>query len=325
MLIHHLSGKTSKWCLASHYYPEGYAKRVQVRADVDPYPCELFRTGKLGCPGKCSGRRNARFRSRFVYCLCQAEVDNFRRYTSFLLQPHHDVCRLDITVDKVLFVNCGQTGSHLRCNFQRQFYVQSAGAFDEFFERFSLYELHRVEVTAPSSAQVQHRGNVRVTNACRRSGLPQEPKPRRFVVEISSIDDFQCHRAVKIHVERFVRDPHRSATQLDWFPVFALHQFIMLKALHRPFRRRLDRILGSRGLAGLNPASKTLAKHADRTEFHCSRELVTAGRTGALGLRAHGPNRPSVAIRASQRAWISSSISAGSDTVRPTSSRNSAV
>jgi hypothetical protein len=29
-------------------------------------------------------------------------------------------------VDKVLFVNCGQSGSHLRGNFQRQFYVQSA-------------------------------------------------------------------------------------------------------------------------------------------------------------------------------------------------------
>jgi hypothetical protein len=38
-----------------------------------------------------------------------------------------------------------------------------------------------------------------------------------------------------------------------------------------------------------------------------------------------GPNRPLDAIKASQSAWISSSISAGSDTVRPTSSRNNAV
>src|SRR5271165_3153980 len=51
---------------------------------------------------------------------------------------------------------------------------------------------------------------------------------------------------------------------------------------------RLDRILGSRRLAGRSGAGKTLAEHAYRTEFHCSRELVTAGRTGALGLRAHG-------------------------------------
>src|SRR5438132_11428850 len=51
-------------------------------------------------------------------------------------------------------------------------------------------------------------------------------------------------------------------------------------------------------LAGLDPANKTLAKHAYRTEFHRSRKLVAAARAGALGLRFHGPNRRS---RASQR------------------------
>ena len=34
MLVHHLSGRTSKWCLSSHHYPERYPKRVQIRADV---------------------------------------------------------------------------------------------------------------------------------------------------------------------------------------------------------------------------------------------------------------------------------------------------
>jgi len=38
--------------------------------------------------------------------------------------------------------------------------------------------------------------------------------------------------------------------------------------------------------------SKTLAKHADRTEFHRSRKLVAAARAGALGLRFHGLKRP---------------------------------
>ena len=50
--------------------------------------------------------------------------------------------------------------------------------------------------------------------------------------------------------------------------------------------------------------SKTLAEHAYRTEFHRSRKLVAAGRTGALGLRAHGPNRPSVAIRADSNTTL---------------------
>ena len=62
------------------------------------------------------------------------------------------------------------------------------------------------------------------------------------------------------------------------------------------FRCRLDRILGSRRLARFNPISKTLAKHAYWTEFHRSRNLVTATRAGALGLRAHGLTRPLAAI-----------------------------
>jgi len=43
-----------------------------------------------------------------------------------------------------------------------------------------------------------------------------------------------------------------TATQLDRCPVFARHQLIMLKALHRLFQCRLDRFL-QRRLAGLNP------------------------------------------------------------------------
>src|SRR5580658_8545168 len=98
---------------------------------------------------------------------------------------------------------------------------------------------------------------------------------------------------MQIDVDRFVSDPHRAATQLNRCPVFALDQFIMLKALPRLFRCRLDGTHGSRKLAGFNPTSESLAKHANRTEFHCFRNLVTATRAGALGLRAHGPTPPS--------------------------------
>jgi hypothetical protein len=56
----------------------------------------------------------------------------------------------------------------------------------------------------------------------------------------------------------------------------------MLKALHHLFQSRLDRFFGSRRLAGLNPVSKSLAKHADRTEFHRSRKLI-AGTGAGLG------------------------------------------
>src|SRR5271166_67388 len=95
----------------------------------------------------------------------------------------------------------------------------------------------------------------------------------------------------------FVSDPHRAATQLDRFAVFTRYQLIVLKLLPPLFRRcRPNSILGSRRFAGLNPTSKSLAKHADRTEFHRSRKLVTATWASVLGLRAHGPNHPSAAI-----------------------------
>src|SRR5262249_2953043 len=140
----------------------------------------------------------------------------------------------------------------------------------------------------------ENRGDIRVTNARRRACFAQKTKPRRFVTEISLTDNFQCHRAVQIDVQRLVSDPHRTATQFDWFAVFTRHQLVVLKSLHRLFRcRRLDRVPGSKRPARLNPAAKTLAKHADRTEFHCSGELIATAWALASALRFHAPNRPS--------------------------------
>src|SRR6516164_9303422 len=101
----------------------------------------------------------------------------------------------------------------------------------------------------------------------RRAGFAQKTKPRRFISEILFADDLQRHWAAEIDVERLVGDPHRAATQLDWFPVFAHHQLVVLKSLQRLYWCRIGRFLG-RGLAGRNPATKTLAEHADRAEFH---------------------------------------------------------
>src|SRR5271165_5543275 len=152
---------------------------------------------------------------------------------------------------------------------------------------------------------MEHGGNIRVANARRRSGFAQKTKSRRFITKISLADDFQCHGAVQIDVDRFVSYPHRTATQLDRFPIFAVDQLIVLKSLCRLFRScRLDSILENRRLAGLNRASKTLAEHAYRTEFHRSRKLVAAGRTGALGLCANSPKRPSAATTADSNATL---------------------
>src|SRR5215472_2753638 len=47
-----------------------------------------------------------------------------------------------------------QTGTDLCRDFQRQLYLKAARAFDEVLKRFSLQELHRIEVTAPGSTQM---------------------------------------------------------------------------------------------------------------------------------------------------------------------------
>jgi hypothetical protein len=66
----------------------------------------------------------------------------------------------------------------------------------------------------------------------------------------------------------------------------------MLKSLRCLVRCcQLERFL-ERRLSGLNPTTKTLAKHAYRTRFHRSRKLVAAVRASALSLCAHSPNRP---------------------------------
>ena len=55
------------------------------------------------------------------------------------------------------FCSCtaAKPAADLRRDFERQLHLQPTGTFDELLERFALYELHRVEVTAPSSAQVE--------------------------------------------------------------------------------------------------------------------------------------------------------------------------
>src|SRR5580693_7535845 len=186
-------------------------------------------------------------------------------------------------MNEFLLVYRSQTGSDLCRDFERQLYLKSAGALDKTLERLPLYKLHCVKVTLTGSAQVENRGNIRVTDARRRAGFAQKTKPRRFITEVSLADDFQCHGAVKIDVDRLVSHPHRTATQYDRFPVLAPLQLIMLKSLHRLFRCcKLDRILGSGRPAGLNRANKTLTEHTYRT--HSSRMLVATAWTSALGL-----------------------------------------
>src|SRR6516164_7462599 len=154
MLVHDLSGSTSERCLTSHHNPQRYAQRVQVRADVNGDSGELLRAGKLWGSSKGTGCRNRGLSTRLIERLSQPEVDDFRDHSASLFQAHHDVAWFDVPMNELLLVDRSQPGSDLRGDFQRQLYLKPTGASDEFFECFSLHELHRVEVILPGSAQM---------------------------------------------------------------------------------------------------------------------------------------------------------------------------
>src|SRR5260370_32854544 len=100
-----------------------------------------------------------------------------------------------------------------------------------------------MKATAPGAVQVENRCDIRVTKARCCAGFTQKTQPRRFITEVSLIDDFQCHRAAQIDVARLVSDAHRTATQLDRFPIFARDQLVVLKSLQWLLSSRLERIL----------------------------------------------------------------------------------
>ena len=148
----------------------------------------------------------------FIDHLGQAKIDNLGCHSALLLKAHHDIARFDVTVNELFLVHRNQTGGDLRRNVQSQLYLKPARALDEILQGFSLYKLHGVEVTLSVSPQVEDRGNIRVPDAGRRTRFAQETKPRRFVTEILLADDFQCHGASKVDVERFIGYAHRAMT-----------------------------------------------------------------------------------------------------------------
>src|SRR5271166_4020819 len=204
--------------MTGHHLPEHHTQRVKIRTDVHADSCKLLGTGKLWCPCKAPGYRNRGLRIWFIDRLGEAEVDNFRDHCTFLLQAHHDVAWFNVSVNELLLVHRGQTGSHLRRDFEHQLHIDPARALDEMLKGFPFDKFHRVEVILARSAQVEDRGNVRVTNARRSAGFPQKTKSRRFITEVSLADDFQCHGAVQVDVERLISDAHGTATQLDRSP-----------------------------------------------------------------------------------------------------------
>src|SRR5271157_707354 len=194
MLMYELSRRPPEHRMAGHHLPEGDTKGVQIRTDVNAHSRGLLGARKLRRSSKDSRRRNCRVRNGFAYPLGQPKVDNLYCYAVPVLQTHHNVSRLNIPVDELLFVYCSKPASDLGGNFQRQLYLQPAGTFDQVLKRFSLHKLHRVEVTLAGSTKVEDRGNIRMSHLCGCARFTQKTKSCRLVAHIFFADNLQRHR-----------------------------------------------------------------------------------------------------------------------------------
>ena len=80
-------------------------------------------------------------------------------------------------MDQILFMYRDQTRRNLGRNFQRQVYPNPARATDKTLQSLSFHKFHCVEEILAVSAQVEDRGDIRMTQAGCCAGLAQEPQP----------------------------------------------------------------------------------------------------------------------------------------------------
>jgi hypothetical protein len=113
---------------------------------------------------------------------------------------------LEQYLNKLLFVDRGQTGGDLLYDFERQLHLEASRAFDEVLKRFPLYKLHRVKVVLIGSAQVEDRRNIRVTNARRRAGFASNQVSEQNFYHLTP--DFGILYSVFLSFEIFRNGPH---------------------------------------------------------------------------------------------------------------------
>ena len=96
-----------------------------------PSPANCSGLANSGVPAKAPGVEIAASEGASGCGLGQPKVNDFGCYIASLLETHHDVAWFDVPVNQLLLVDCSQTGSDLRRDFERQLYLEPAGAFDE--------------------------------------------------------------------------------------------------------------------------------------------------------------------------------------------------
>src|SRR5258707_14854766 len=139
MLVHEFGRCTSERRPAGKHFPERNSEGIKGGTDVRSYPGKLFRTGVRRCPRKSSLNRNLGNRTVVSNrTFGQAQIDNLRVSNVVAIDADHDVARLDVAMDQILFIDCFQTGGDQRRHLQGGWWVQSVGTSDDLVQRFSV-------------------------------------------------------------------------------------------------------------------------------------------------------------------------------------------
>ena len=129
---------------------------------------------------------------------------------------HHDVGRLDVTVDDVAVVSVGEPVGHLRGNVQRQLHRQRLARRQDRAQLLSLQKLHGHVGEALALADVVDGDDVGVVEPAGRARLLVEA---RFVLghlvrRQREVDRLDRNDAVQHRVARLVDDAHGALPEL---------------------------------------------------------------------------------------------------------------
>ena len=92
----------------------------------------------------------------------QSIVDHLHGHLPWLLKDDHEIRRLDIPMNEPLPIAGAQSAGDLVHNLQSQPHFQGTTRSEYVVERFSLHELHRIEVIALDRPKVEYRSHIRV-------------------------------------------------------------------------------------------------------------------------------------------------------------------
>ena len=118
MLAHDLADGTRERRLAGQHEIERRAQGIDIRADVHFAFFHLFRAGEVWRADKSAHRERAGVFTGILGDLGQSEVDDFDHQFSFLVDQHQ-VGRLQVAMNQLLFGGDRQCASHLERNIQR--------------------------------------------------------------------------------------------------------------------------------------------------------------------------------------------------------------